>query len=972
MASSDTTETSECVAWNSVRQEYFVIVQRAAAPVGIYYYEARRLDRNGVSVAAPVILPLSFVYSRPNVVHDPARDEYLLVAVNSGALGGAGIDAIRLDGAGALLSTALAIPGEFHARYPSSRPDVAYNSIGDEYLVAATMDTGTATGYRDIYARRVSGTGTPLGSTINITSGPFTNISNPALAYAPIVSGETPTGRYMLVFDWATSGWAKMLDSDGDPIATLWNCQQQTPFEATVPVDWGTETGDVRRPDVAYGVVDGVEQFFVVWEDNNNTSPIDDQVEWTGIWGCPVDANELVYCSGLTGAVPVSKICKHWNLPLTDPWLPQVDFDSSNESWLVAWRETGSSDPCNFGGDRYYHVRANYVDDYTVYPPNDNEVLSRTTGVEPGVEDPMHPVIACAGNGSALVAWDDDRNAGATQYRDIYGAVFAPEAALTDVATPAVQGADVTHGVAWGDMDGDGDHDLYVSNWFGPNRLFRNDAGTLADVSSAPTEDNGLGFGVAWGDADGDADLDLYLVNDGANALFGNTSGVFSNVTAGDLGDAGVGLGNSWCDYDRDGDLDLYLAVTGGANRLLRNDAGTFHNVATGSLADAGDTYAAVWGDYDDDRNPDLYLANAGASPNKLLRNQGDGTFADVTPAVLAHTGEARGASWADYDGDGDLDLYLANNAGANALFANLGGGSFADVASGLVADALDSHTPAWADYDNDGDLDLYLTNFNGPNRLFRNDAGSLTDIAAWPYDEPGATGGAAWADVDDDGDLDLFAVNSFWQPNRMFRNELFSANHWLQIDLVGTSSNTFGVGARIRTIEGGASRIREITAGSGFCSMNSLTAEFGFGTIVEPLPAIDTVEVLWPSGIVQHLYDVPANQRITIVESNAVDVASGSSPRRAHVFPNAPNPFNPTTKIRFDLPVPARVDLAVYDLGGRLVRRLIAGETRPAGSQSVTWDGRNERGAPVGSGIYHYRFESLDLVRVHRMSLIR
>ncbi len=974
-ATTDTTETARCAVWNESRQEYFAVYRQVAAPIGIAFYEGVRLDRWGNAIAPPVVLPLGFQHGDPSIVHNPTQDEYLLVAVNGGAIGTQGIDAVLIDADGGWLNTISAIAGEPYDRGNGpGGPVVEYNSIADEYLVMAAMDTGSSSGLRDIYAQRVSSAGFGIGSTINVTNGPFTQLSRPGLAYAPVSSVETPTGRYLFAFDLGGSGWAIMLGSDANPIATLWNCGVGVPFEATVPVDWGTQSGSVYRPDVSYGESGSDETFLVVWEDHNNTDPQNSGTSWTGIWGCPVDANELMYCSGLTGAFPVSRICKHWSFPITDPWLPRLDFDERNDSWFVVWRETGSVDPCNLGGDGYYHIRGNYVDYNYQYPPYPNSILSQTTGIAPGNEDPLHPVIACGSNGSALVAWDDNRNSGAGNWRDIYGTIFAPQSLLADVSTPEIKGFDVSHGVAWGDIDGDGDHDLYLSNWAGPNKLFRNDNGILSDITGPPTDDFGFGFGVTLGDVDGDSDLDLYLVNDGPNVYFDNSgTGAFTNATSGALGDAGVGLSGSWADYDRDGDLDLYIAVTGGANRLLQNNSGTFVDIATGALADGGDTYAAVWGDYDNDRNPDLYLANSGTA-NRLLRNMGNGTFADVTPGVLADAGQARGASWADYDGDGDLDLYLANNAGNNALFENTGGGTFSNSTPAPLLDGLDSHTPAWADHDNDGDLDLYLSNFNGPNRLFRNDGSSFVDVAQWPYDDPGATGGAAWADVDDDGDLDLFTVNSFWQPNRLYRNELGGGNHWLQIDLQGTTSNSFGVGARIRVIENGVARIREVTSGSGFCSMNSLTAEFGFGALFElPSVLIDTIEVLWPSGIVQRLLGTAPNQRITLVEPSATDVAGGSAvPGVVRSLPNAPNPFNPSTVIRYELSDAMPVKLMIYNVNGRLVRRLIDNESRAPGFHSILWDGQDDRGTPVGSGIYLYRFDAGNYRNVHRMTLVR
>ena len=197
----------------------------------------------------------------------------------------------------------------------------------------------------------------------------------------------------------------------------------------------------------------------------------------------------------------------------------------------------------------------------------------------------------------------------------------------------------------------------------------------------------------------------------------------FSDVTdiAG-VGCTGSSRGVAWGDYDNDGDLDLYVANYNEANVLYRNNGdGTFTDVTSeAGVGCISHSYGVAWGDYDNDGDLDLYVANYGA--NVLYRNNGDGTFTDVTSeAGVSCTGSSLGVAWGDYDNDGDLDLYVANHYEANVLYKNNGDGTFTDVTGAAgVGCTGSSYGVAWGDYDNDGHLDLYVAN-NGANVLYRN-----------------------------------------------------------------------------------------------------------------------------------------------------------------------------------------------------------------------------------------------------------
>lgn len=251
-----------------------------------------------------------------------------------------------------------------------------------------------------------------------------------------------------------------------------------------------------------------------------------------------------------------------------------------------------------------------------------------------------------------------------------------------------------------------------------------------------------------------------------------------------DLLSTGGAFANAWADYDADGDLDLFVGFGGRtANRLYRNDAGVLVDVGSeAGVADVRGTLSAAWADYDGDGDPDLLVGFApGPEPVlKLYRNDG-ARFVEVARAagVAGDSGRVRQLVWADYDGDSDLDLFVAFRERANAMFRN-DGGHLVDVASEIgLADGRRTVGAVWFDYDEDGDLDLYTGNMDGdPNGLMRNDAGRFVDVAeaaglAWGGREPknpaNGTVRPCVADVNNDGHLDLFTAN--YGKNGLFLN---------------------------------------------------------------------------------------------------------------------------------------------------------------------------------------------------------
>jgi Pyruvate/2-oxoacid:ferredoxin oxidoreductase delta subunit len=527
-----------------------------------------------------------------------------------------------------------------------------------------------------------------------------------------------------------------------------------------------------------------------------------------------------------------------------------------------------------------------------------------------------------------------------------------------DVTTDTLGDLNWGHGLAWVDYDDDGDLDLFTTNRMVENVLYRNDgfgATSFVEATPAILADPSDCRGAAWGDYDGDGDLDVYVAINGPNRLYENAgSGEFLDVTAAPLDDSGIGQTVSWVDYDLDGDVDLYL-VNNGANRLFRNNGdGTFSDVTAGPLGNSGFGLGCGWADYDDDGDQDVYIANYDGA-NKMLRNDG-GIFVDATTGPLGITRKSAGVAWGDYDNDGDPDLYVTND-GANALLRNDGGGTFTDVTCEPLDDSYDGRSAAWGDYDLDGDLDLYLVNYGAPNKLLTNEGGTVftTDNCGPPPLGDSRRGfSTAWADYDDDGDLDIYVVNR--GRNSLFRNNQFGLNHWLKVNLIGIESNTWGLGARVRAVAGGLSQTSEISGASGYLSQGPMSAHFGFGGTY----VVDTLEIRWPSGTVQYLYDIMVEQALTVVEADMSWTEPGIFiPRNYELHPSLPNPFSSATEITYDLPQAGCVRLGVYDVTGRQVCTLIGDRHHEAGRHNVHWYGTDDRGDAVAPGIYFYRIDA-------------
>ncbi len=453
--------------------------------------------------------------------------------------------------------------------------------------------------------------------------------------------------------------------------------------------------------------------------------------------------------------------------------------------------------------------------------------------------------------------------------------------------TAGVADSGLGKGVAFADIDNDGYVDLYVSNKGGANKLFLNQRdGSFVDITTQAGEGidyTGFSMGSVFGDYDNDGLVDLYLATGGryeneANRLFKNLgSGKFVDVTNA----AGVGLKEftysaSFVDFDNDGNLDLYCANygPGAKNVLYRNNGnGTFADVTDqAGVGDLSWSWMGVWADVNGDNYQDLYVVNGRypvGEPNRLYLNNGNGTFREVSrEAGVADNNWGLGASFADIDNDGDLDLFVSNYVGRNGLYLNNGKGQFADVSEQVIKEQQGwGKGPAFGDIDNDGDLDLYEGDCKLANQLYINDgSGKFIDQAGkQPQLQCSTvrTKGTAFADVDNDGDLDLYVVN-WGAPNKFYLNDQNDTN-WLKVKAVGSLSNRDAVGSKIKLFSGDKLlAVREVGTATGFCAQQPLVQHFGVAA-----DKSYRVSVTFPSGQEVVRSDVRAGQTLLVEESN-------------------------------------------------------------------------------------------------------
>lgn len=426
------------------------------------------------------------------------------------------------------------------------------------------------------------------------------------------------------------------------------------------------------------------------------------------------------------------------------------------------------------------------------------------------------------------------------------------------------------------DMNGDFLDDVVSVSASNVNIFYQLSTGGFSEVNiTTPTAD----FPASWSLAAADFDRNGYT-----DLLYGSGNGV-TFMKANNTGDGFIEISGSeyvfsqrsnFVDINNDGHLDAFVCHDVEPNVYYINDGNGDFIFNQGGLGDypSGGNYGSIWIDYNNDHNIDLFIAKCGGEParrtNQMHTNNGDGTYTENAAAIgLDDPMQTWSSAWADYDNDGDMDVFVGASSGTHKLMRNNGDATFTDVtaASGIAAVTATGIENTAYDFDNDGNMDIVSSG----NILFGNGDLTFTNIAFNAL--PGTNG--ALGDLNNDGFIDSCNGGTiYWNSG--------NDNNWITINTIGTESNINGIGARIELETLSGVKIRDVRSGEGFGLMSTLNTHIGLGTET----SIETITVYWPSGIIDIVNNPNINETLTIIEGEVLNI-EGTSVTGLILYPN-------------------------------------------------------------------------------------
>jgi enediyne biosynthesis protein E4 len=549
-------------------------------------------------------------------------------------------------------------------------------------------------------------------------------------------------------------------------------------------------------------------------------------------------------------------------------------------------------------------------------------------------------------------------------------------------------------GIAISDIDRNGYPDIYQARSASPgySRIYVNNNGFFQDISDqSPLEqieentNENETKSAAWIDFDNDGDRDLYFGTNENIHLLRNDNNTFVDI-AESIGLVGGVPGfvieyeyanGAWGDFDLDGDLDVLIAQHNNEKPyFFRNDNGVFVDIQaeTGIVIDIGyNSYGVQWIDFDLDGDLDLCA-------RKLIFRNDNGLFTEISESIGFTPSDIQNCTWFDFDTDGDLDFFhsvsSASGPAACELWENQGG-TFVDISADVFAIPLVDRFRGMSvgDFDNDGDEDIFLNiNEDTYDVLLLNEEVEpgvrvLEDVAEFiGITQLGDRKGGSFFDYDRDGFLDLYLTSA--EHSHILYHNITNNSNWIGFILEGVESNRDAIGTLVKVVSSEKSQIRFTRVPTDYQNQDNPWVHFGLGQA----ESVDSVIIKWPLGLEEVFTDVAINQYHEIKEGQSTADVNNSGknqklPDGWQLTQNYPNPFNALTKISYHLQNNSVVNLQIFDMTGRKVKTLINTMSK-AGIFDVTWNGTNQSGRTVPSGIYFCRIQTEKFSKTIKMIL--
>jgi hypothetical protein len=563
----------------------------------------------------------------------------------------------------------------------------------------------------------------------------------------------------------------------------------------------------------------------------------------------------------------------------------------------------------NSGKDTRFHVYTGTCGNLACYAGDDdggvigNGYLSKAT-------------FNVMGGTTYYIAWDNRWSSAGFTFQVSEGQFVAPIPTPVSYTNQNITTINSNYTICVVDMNGDFRDDIVGVNSTNIRVHKQNASGTGFTVSDYTTTaaDNMPTWSMAAGDYNKDGFNDL-LYGSGNGLTFMKSNSTGTAYTEDSPGQYIFCQRTNFVDINNDGNLDAFSCHDVAPNvYYINNGFGTFTHyqsgitagsVALGTLSSGGN-YASLWTDFDNDGDVDMFISKCSGPPCELHRNNGNGTYTDIS--AVAGINFTPVQSWssaiADFDNDGDMDIMVGSNGSeGHRLFrnnldtTNSSEEAYTDITagSGLDTDNTINRDYIAYDFDNNGFVDI----LGSGNKIFFNQGNNVFATSSYPSIGVGAVG-----DLNNDGFLDILNGSTvrFAVPN---------GNNWIKLTLQGIQSNSNGIGARIEIYGAFGKQIRDVRSGEGFEFMSSLNTHFGIGTNT----AITQVVIKWPSGTVDTINNPAINQPLHVVEGSTLSTDSFSTAAFS-VYPvPAKNVLNITSNTNTDL-----VSVEIYDLNGRKI----------------------------------------------------